>query len=102
MRRSGLERRQGQVSIPLEHSCHFATYIRQGHALTVLTVVNLDFNLLGFYKYDAKRKASPDPELAGIVENSRQVTLFLHLGYDIYFRTLTTPHCFLCYSLRDS
>lgn len=28
----------------------------------------------GFYKYDAKRKASPDPELAGIVKDSREAS----------------------------
>ena len=27
----------------------------------------------GFYKFDAKRKAQPDPELAPIVQKSRQV-----------------------------
>lgn len=27
----------------------------------------------GFYKYDGKRKASPDPDLAPIVQKSREV-----------------------------
>lgn len=28
----------------------------------------------GFYKFDAKRRASPDPELAPLIQKSRQVT----------------------------